>query len=106
MSIHLTIKEKLTTALSPEYFELVNESHMHSVPVNSETHFKVVLVSPVFDGKRNVARHQLIYKLLADELAGPVHALALHTYTTDEWQQRSGSVPDSPDCMGGSNTDE
>ena len=78
---------------------------MHSVPPNSETHFKVVAVSGEFDGKRSVARHQLIYGLLAEELAGEVHALALHTYTAAEWSEREGGAPDSPDCLGGSKAD-
>lgn len=105
MSIQQQIETKLGNALSPARIEVVNESHMHSVPPGSETHFKVVLVSPEFAGKRPVARHQLIYKLLADELAGPVHALALHTYTEDEWLQRNGAAPESPQCMGGSKRD-
>jgi len=75
------IEAKLKTALSPSYFELVNESHMHSVPPNSETHFKLVLVSDAFEGMRPVARQQKVYALLTEELAGPVHALAQHTYT-------------------------
>lgn len=61
-----------------------------------------MLVAAAFDGKRSVARHQMVYKLLADELAGPVHAMALHTYTVEEWQARSAQAPDSPDCEGGS----
>jgi BolA protein len=98
------IQEKLA-ALTPLHLEVVNESFMHSVPPGSETHFKVVLVSPQFDGKRQVARHQTIYRLLAAELAGGVHALALHTYTQDEWRARAESVPDSPTCLGGSKHD-
>ena len=43
---------------------------------------------------------QLVYSLLGDELADGVHALALHTYTPDEWSD-IGGVPDSPNCMGG-----
>ena len=78
---------------------------MHSVPPNSETHFKVIVVSLQFEGKRQVARHQLIYRLLAEELAGPVHALALHTYTAIEWQGRAQSAPESPQCLGGSKHD-
>ena len=80
----------------------MNESDQHNVPANSETHFKVVVVSPNFDSQRQVARHQSIYKLLDEELAGPVHALALHTYTLNEWQQRHGEAPLSPPCLGGS----
>lgn len=102
MSVKQQIEAKLASALPLTAIEVVNESHMHSVPAGSETHFKVVLVSTEFVGKRAVARHQLVYGILADELAGPVHALALHTYTDDEWLQRNGAAPASPQCMGGS----
>ena len=105
MSIKQQIETKLSGALPLALLEVVNESHMHSVPLGSETHFKVVLVSAEFAGKRPVARHQLVYRVLADELAGPVHALALHTYTAEEWRQRSGASPVSPECMGGSKHD-
>ena len=74
---------------------------MHNVPANSETHFKVVAVSDQFEGKRSVARHQMIYKLVAEELEGPVHALALHTYTPQEWSEKQ-EAPASPNCLGGS----
>lgn len=96
-----SIIDKLKTGLNLTHLEVINESHMHSVPPNSETHFKVVAVSPEFEGKRAVARHQMIYKLLADELQGPVHALALHTYSPAEWGEKQ-SAPDSPTCRGGS----
>lgn len=102
MSIKATIETKLASLLEPHYIEVVNESHMHSVPANSETHFKLVVVSAHFNGLRNVARHQKVYAFLQDELAGPVHALALHTYTEEEWAKRNGDVPQSPDCKGGS----
>ena len=102
MSIQLTITDKLTNAFAPDHLEVINESHMHSVPADSETHFKVVVVSSAFTGKRNVARHQLIYGLLGEQLEGPVHALALHTYTAGEWSERQALAPDSPDCLGGS----
>jgi stress-induced morphogen len=106
MSVQQQIEAKLAGALPLAHIEVVNESHMHSVPSGSETHFKVVLVSSDFDGKRAVARHQLVYGVLADELAGPVHALALHTYTVEEWQQRHGAAPASPQCLGGSKHDK
>ena len=99
MSVQQSIESILESSLNPVYLEVLNESHMHSVPANSETHFKVTAVSDQFEGKRPVARHQLIYGLLAEQLAGPVHALALHTYAPDEWK---GEAPDSPNCMGGS----
>ncbi|MDB6060638.1 MAG: BolA family transcriptional regulator [Verrucomicrobiaceae bacterium] len=105
MSVKQQIESKLSNALPLTLLEVVNESHMHSVPPGSESHFKVVLVSAEFAGKRAVARHQLVYGVLADELAGPVHALALHTYTVEEWQQRNAAAPASPECLGGSRHD-
>ena len=102
MSIQQTIHDKLSQQFSPEHLEVDNESHMHSVPPDSETHFRVVVVSGQFEGKRKVARHQQVYAALQDQLAGPVHALALHTYTPAEWQERQQAAPASPDCLGGS----
>ena len=105
MNVQTEIEHNLSTELQPQLLEVSNESHMHSVPPNSETHFRVVVVSSLFDGKRKVARHQQVYQLLADQLEGPVHALALHTYTPDEWAQRQQSAPESPDCLGGSKSE-
>ncbi len=87
-------------ALTPSHLEVINESHTHNVPAGSESHFKVVLVSEDFSGLRQVPRHQKIYGLLAEEMAGPVHALALHTYSPQEWSGQN--VPQSPNCLGGS----
>lgn len=100
--IEALITEKLVGQFSPEVLQVINESYMHAVPEGSESHFKVVIVTDQFDGKRQVARHQAIYGLLADELQGPVHALALHTYTASEWAENAGTAPQSPDCLGGS----
>ena len=98
-----TIEEKLISAFSPLHVEVVDESHMHNVPPGSESHFKVTLVTDAFLGKRKVARHQAVYAQLADLLAGPVHALALHTYTPEEWSNVE-APPDSPNCHGGEKT--
>lgn len=98
------LTRKISAGIAAEHLDIVNESHMHSVPPNSETHFKVVVASDAFAGKRPVARHQMIYDLVREELAGPVHALALHTYTPEEWAQRS-VAPASPNCLGGSKAD-
>ena len=97
--VEITLKEKLLLGLAPDLLEVTNESHMHSVPLNSETHFKVVAVSSLFDEKRQVQRHQLVYGILANELAGEVHALALHTYSPSEWSEADQQIPCSPNCM-------
>lgn len=99
--IESIIIEKLNQQIKPVLLQVVNESHSHNVPPNSETHFKVTVVSDLFDKKRAVARHQMVYGILSEELAGPVHALALHTYTPVEWE-KVGQAPESPECRGGS----
>lgn len=106
MSVKDDIEIRLADALAPEYLDVSNESHMHSVPPNSETHFRVVAVSSAFEGRRSVARHQQVYAALRPQLDGPVHALALHTYTPAEWLARQGDAPRSPDCLGGSKADQ
>ncbi len=100
MKTQTIIVEKIQQALQPLHLDVVNESHTHNVPPGSESHFKVVVVAEQFDGLNRVKRHQTIYGLLAAELAQGVHALALHTYSPSEWQQKPGA-PNSPDCMGG-----
>jgi BolA protein len=102
MSVRDSIIARLQDGFAPAHLEVENESHMHSVPPGSETHFRVVLVSEAFAGRRSVARHQAVYAALAAELRGGVHALALHTWTPAEWRSRQGGAPDSPACMGGS----
>jgi stress-induced morphogen len=98
------IYSKLTASFQPIFLQVLNESHMHSVPANSETHFKVVMSSEYFVGKRQVQRHQAIYACLAEELKAGVHALALHTFSPEEWVL-SAKVPESPACLGGSRHD-
>ena len=105
MSVATLIERKVFEAGPVAHFALENESHKHSVPLNSETHFKLVLVSDAFDGMMPVRRHQMLYKILAEELDGPVHALALHTHTPAEWQAKGGEILASPDCLGGSKHD-
>ena len=95
------ISTKLQSELTPEFLEVLNESYMHSVPAGSESHFKIVVVSKNFVGQRLVKRHQLVYGILDAELAGSVHALAMHTYTPAEWNDNNNGAPDSPNCLGG-----
>lgn len=95
-----SITRQLLETFEPRHLEVINESHQHNVPPGSESHFKVVLVSDAFAGKRQVQRHQAVYGVLAEQLQGPVHALALHTYSPEEWSGPS-HVPESPPCLGG-----
>lgn len=97
------IESILTSNFDVEFLEVINESHMHSVPPNSETHFKVTIVSSGFEGKSKVARHQSVYALVGGMMQEGLHALALHLYLPSEWTAlETSKAPDSPNCMGGS----
>lgn len=106
MSVEDKLRDQLRQTFDPLVLEVVNESHMHSVPANSETHFKLVMVSTSFSGQRKVARHQAVYAELTELLAGPIHALAMHLYDPQEWELRDAPAPQSPDCLGGSKAEQ
>jgi BolA protein len=67
---------------------VLNESELHaghrSSPGTGESHFRVLLVSPVFTGKSRLERHRLVNETLAAELKGKVHALAIKAYAPGE----------------------
>ncbi len=93
----LELIQNALQALEPQHLEVFDESHMHSR--GQETHYKAVIVSPQFAGLNSVKRHQKAYAAMG-ELMPQVHALALHTYTPEEWAQQN-AVPASPVCAGG-----
>ena len=105
MSVQAIIETKIRESLLPTHLEVINESHMHNVPPGSESHFKVIVVSDVFEAKSRVQRHQTMNAVLADELAGPVHALSMQTQTDAEWDASGGRKVASPACHGGSKAD-
>ena len=105
MKMSETIQTKLTEGLFPRHLEVVNESHKHNVPPDSESHFKVTLVSASFEGENLLERHRQIYALLNFEMSQKlIHALALHTFTPAEWEKKA-TLRDSPPCLGGSKKD-
>lgn len=88
MAAEARIREKLMLALEPTRLDVVNESELHaghrSSPGTGESHFRILIVSPKFAGLTRVNRHRLVNEALADELEGPIHALALATYAPGE----------------------
>jgi BolA protein len=88
VSLEQEIRTKLIVALEPTRLDLINESEMHaghrSSPGTGESHFRLIVVSPKFEGLSRVGRHRLINEALADELAGRLHALAVHAYAPGE----------------------
>ena len=89
--------ESTLSALQPAHLDVLDESHMHSRGL--QTHFKAVVVSEQFAGLNSVKRHQKVYATLGD-LMSEFHALALHTYTPEEWA-KTDAAPASPTCAGG-----
>ena len=81
MSVAETIRAKLVEAFAPSSIEVVDESHMHRGHIGArpggETHFRVFMTAAAFEGLSRVERQRRVYDALAEELAGPVHALAL-----------------------------
>ena len=100
MIIEQSIVEKLQHSLAPAHLQVINESSGHNVPAGSETHFRLMVVSEVFVGLSAVKRQQRVYGILAEELAGEVHALTMQTLTPEEWQ-KDDSMTQSPPCLGG-----
>ncbi|MBC7950215.1 MAG: BolA family transcriptional regulator [Rhodospirillaceae bacterium] len=88
MQVRATIEQKLSQGLSPTRLDVIDDSGRHvghaGHKPGGETHFRIEIVSPAFTGKSRIERHRLVNALLADELAGPVHALQLATLTPEE----------------------
>ena len=88
MSLEQDIRHKLTKAFAPEALEVVNDSHRHAghagSPGTGESHFTIKVVSAAFAGKSRLERHRMVNEVLAQELAGKVHALAIKALAPEE----------------------
>jgi BolA protein len=97
MSVAAAIEQKLRAALTPSRLDILDESaqhagHFHPGSLQAEggaarageTHFRLTIVSDRFEGLSRVARQRMVYQLLADELVGGVHALAMTTTAPSE----------------------
>ena len=88
MRTEQVITEKLTEAFAPQSLRVVDESHLHEGHAGhrpgGQTHYRIYIVSDAFRGKSRLDRHRLINAALAAELAGGVHALAIHAAAPGE----------------------
>jgi BolA family transcriptional regulator, general stress-responsive regulator len=88
MQIRELITDKLTAAFRPQSLQVIDESHQHVGHAGhrpgGETHFRLYIVAEAFRGKSRVERHRMINGALATELAGQVHALAIHAAAPGE----------------------
>lgn len=92
-NVAMTIDDKLTRQFQPVRLAVEDESSQHHGHAGwregGETHFRVEIVSPAFEGQSRVARQRLVYAALKDEFAAGLHALALTTLTPSEDARRS-----------------
>ena len=88
MTVKENIESKINKSIKYDFLEVIDESHKHAGHVGAkpegETHFHINMVSGEFNNKNRVARQRMIYKILDDEMAGPVHALSLTLKGTDD----------------------
>ncbi len=88
MMVSQAITDKLTRALKPDRLDVKDESALHrghaGAPDGGESHFRLLIVSAAFEGLSRVERQRRVNAVLADELSGPVHALAMKTLTPEE----------------------
>lgn len=82
------IRERLTEAFQPDSLEVLDESHQHEGHAGhrpgGESHFRIHIVAASFKGKGRIERHRMIHQTLQAELAGDIHALAIHAAAPGE----------------------
>ncbi len=88
MTVKDTITKKLSETFAPAQIDVTDESHLHAGHAGhrpgGETHFRVYIVSPSFEGKSRIERHRMVNTALAAELADRVHALAIKAQAPGE----------------------
>ncbi len=99
VKIQSLLEKKLREGLNPLLLEVVNESANHNVPEDSESHFRVLIVSERFNGLSLVQRHQMVHRLVAEQIKDKIHAFSQQTFTQKEFEDRGGRLPiSSPPC--------
>lgn len=97
MKTQTLLHDKLKAAFNPEVLEIENESHKHSSGLGAESHFKILMVSPAFEGHSRVERQRRVHDVLSDELKQVIHALSLRLLTPGERTQADGFS--TPNCQ-------
>ena len=95
-TIELKIIKNLNESMNISSLKIINESFMHNVPKDSESHFKIVLVSRNFNGLTEVNRHKSVYKALGD-IMNSIHAISIHSFDENEYKNNP-MILDSPNC--------
>ena len=95
-SIENKIINTLNECMNISSLKILNESFMHNVPEDVESHFKIVIVSNDFNNLSHIQRHKLIYKHL-DTIMNDIHALSIQSFNEDEFRLNP-IILDSPEC--------
>lgn len=98
--IEKIIRDKITQTFDPFYYDVINESYKHNVSKDSESHFKIIIVSNKFNNNNLIQRHRLVNTLLHEELKTYIHALSIQAKTIEEWEKNS-TIISTPNCLGG-----
>jgi len=98
MIIQKQLEEQLEKSLEPVLLKVINESPQHNVPKNSESHFRVFIVSNKFNGLSLIKRHQMVHQAVNEQIKNKIHAFSQQTLTPKEFEERGASLPLSPPC--------
>lgn len=79
-----TIEQRIRAAMPDVHLVRIEDL------TGTKDHFQAIVVSPSFAGMTRVEQHQTVYRALGELMAGPVHALALQTFTPEAWNQKNG----------------
>ena len=99
-TVKARIESKLVAAFAPEQLEVEDQTNQHHGHAgwreSGETHFRVSIRSAQFAGRSRVERQRAIYAVLSEELAGPVHALAISAQAPGERAPTEVAAPEIP----------
>jgi BolA family transcriptional regulator, general stress-responsive regulator len=90
------IVEKLNIFFKPSSLRIINESFMHNIPADAESHFKLVIVSDKFIDMSLIQRHRSVYSALGS-IMNEIHALSIHAFDNLEFN-KNPMILDSPQC--------
>ena len=95
-SIKNKIINTLNESMNISSLKILNESYMHNVPEDAESHFKIVIVSNDFSNLSQLQRHKLVYKHLGN-IMDDIHALSIQSFNEVEFKFNP-TILDSPEC--------
>jgi len=93
------IESNLRAAFAPSHFAIRDDSAKHARHPGAASgggHFHVVIVAESFRGQNRLARQRAVYAALGEAVGTEIHALAMQTFTPEEWATRAADDHDAP----------